>query len=112
MPRRIRSELHEVPCPVAQALLCLQALTRVRPLCLQLLLLPILVISGSTVVQEVVEAQVEVEELLLEDLSAAVAQLSAQGGPQTQGLVATLTYVGLALPRLSGCSAAMLAIFM
>ena len=102
MPRRIRSELHEVPCPVAQALLCFQALTRVRPLCLTLFLMSILVLSCFTVVLEVVEAQVEVEELLLEDLSAAVAQLSAQGGPQTQGIVAALTSVGLALPRCSG----------
>ena len=82
MPRRIRSELHEVPCPVAQALLCFQALTRVRPLCLTLFLLPILVPSCYTVVPEVVEAQVKVEELLPVDLSAVVAQLWVQGGPQ------------------------------
>ncbi len=73
MPRRIRSELHEVPCPVAQALLCFQALTRVRPLCLTLFLMSILVLSCFTVVLEVLEVQVEVEELLPEDLSAVVA---------------------------------------
>ncbi len=78
----MRSELHEVPCQVAQALLCFQALTRVRPLCLSLFLLPILVLSCFMMVLEVVEAQVEVEELLPEDLSAIVAQLWAQGGPQ------------------------------
>ena len=78
----MRSELREVPCQVAQALLCFQALRRVRPLCLTLFLMSIQVLSCFTMVLEVVEAQVEVEELLPEDLSVAVAQLSAQGGQQ------------------------------